>query len=252
MQSSSQPRAVNAVSLALFEEVFAAWNQDAIGKWVRPAYENNRITVIQCLAVILSEILHIGRSDDEEEESMTNETDRQIVADWSKELFEASQLSGTREFIPFDSVSGIPLQATPTTWDWSLSVGDADAFLQKRGYQRFCSSVIASWYEIFYVKGIRLRSDLEPKAIIDTSGGVSLAPEAPNLRKKVPGSAWSDDQYALLQKDFESAKGATIVERRISVALLWGMGEDNVKKQLAIIKNRTKAKSLFSGLGAFK
>jgi hypothetical protein len=252
MQSNSQPRAVNAVTRALFEEVFAAWDQDAIGKWIRSAHENNRITAIQCLTVILSEILSLSRSDDEESDREIDETDWQIVADWSKELFEASQLRTTREVTPYDSVSGIPLQATPPNWEWSLAVSDADAFLERRGYRRFCSSAIASWYGIFYVRGIRLESDLAQETIVESSEGASPASDGINLRKKVLGSAWSDDQYALLKKDFEEAKGKSIGERQRAVASLWGMGEDNVKKQLAIIKDRTKAKSPFSGLGAVK
>lgn len=69
------------------------------------------------------------------------------------------------------------------------------------------------------------------------------AAEAPRMPSRIKGSAWSDEEHARLLAAYEETTGQTEQAKRIALGKSWGMKPDNVKKQVAIAREKTKKKA---------
>lgn len=213
------------VTNALEDEAWRAW---------LPGTKSGAIGAVPFLAVILWKFG--GEAPDKEK-------DARIVADWAQALAHATIRRGavlgghgpTRAVIPRDPVSLVQLRDLPPSWNWVLSVDDADSFLESMGMGFTCSGVLAHWY-----------AEACPDALAPEVS--ALAAAEPQGKMVIP---WTPERRAKLLADFKAAPGKTDIERRASLSGKWQAGDANLKKYIALAKKDAEASkpgSLWVGL----
>lgn len=137
-----------------------------LDRWVKRAKDRSILTPLQLLAIIHFVIFDFEMSELDEE---------RIVAQWCQVLLTAAD---SRDIVPRDSLSLLPLTVIPLNLDWILSLSDAEKFITAQGMEWTCAEIIQHLYSEVY---------LQPTVEADQARQADMAPQKINnsLTKKL-------------------------------------------------------------------